>query len=108
MLAPCSQGCSKTRRDPIAKTLSGLTIGSLTLTPEFSSDVTTYAVTTTNATNKVTATPTSADATVECKLGDTEFDSGDTLTWAEGENTVTVKVTGDDGSTTYTVTVTAE
>ena len=78
------------------------------MTPEFSPDVTTYTVTTTNATNKVTATPTSADATVVCKLGSTEFDSGDVLTWAEGENTVTVKVTGDDGSTTYTVTVTAE
>lgn len=78
------------------------------MTPEFASDTTTYAVTTTNATNKVTATPTSAAATVVCKLGDTEFENGSTVTWAEGTNTVTVKVTGDDGSTTYTVTVTAE
>ena len=37
-----------------------------------------------------------------------KIESGDTVTWDTGENEVVVKVTGDDGSNTYTVTVTAE
>ena len=45
---------------------------------------------------------------VECKLGSTVVPNGSALTWAAGSNTVTVKVTAPDGSTTktYTVTVT--
>lgn len=106
MCAARSEGICKARRNPISKNLKGLTIGSLTLTPEFDPAVTTYTVATTNTSNKVTATPESAGATVECKLGSTEFDNGDSVTWEAGTNTVTVKVTGDSGSTTYTVTVT--
>lgn len=78
------------------------------MTPEFAPDVTEYTVTTTNATNKVTATPTSADATVVITANDVEINSGDIVTWTAGENEVVVEVTGDDGTTTYTVTVTAE
>lgn len=69
--------------------------------------MTEYAVTTTNASNKVTATPESADATVVITANDVEIESGDSVTWEEGENEVVVEVTGDDGTTTYTVTVTA-
>jgi hypothetical protein len=69
--------------------------------------VTEYAVTTTNASNKVTATPESADATVVITANDVEIESGDSVTWEEGDNEVVVEVTGDDGTTTYTVTVTA-
>jgi hypothetical protein len=69
--------------------------------------VTEYEVTTTNASNKVTATPESADATVVITANDVEIESGDSVTWEEGENEVVVEVTGDDGTTTYTVTVTA-
>lgn len=69
--------------------------------------MTEYAVTTTNASNKVTATPESADATVVITANDVEIESGDSVTWTEGENEVVVEVTGDDGTTTYTVTVTA-
>lgn len=64
-------------------------------------------MTTTNASNKVTATPESADATVVITANDVEIESGDSVTWEEGENEVVVEVTGDDGTTTYTVTVTA-
>ena len=77
------------------------------MTPEFDPDVTEYTVTTTNASNKVTATPTSADATVEITVNDVELENGASATWEEGTNEVEIKVTGDDGSTTYTVTVTA-
>ena len=64
-------------------------------------------MTTSNATNKVTATATDPAATVVCKLGDTEFENGTVVTWAEGENTVTITVTGET-TNTYTVVVTAE
>ena len=56
----------------------------------------------------MTATPESADATVVITANDVEIESGDSVTWEEGENEVVVEVTGDDGTTTYTVTVTAE
>ena len=103
-----SEGIRKARCNPISKSLKGLTIGSLTLTPEFDPEETDYIVSTPNATNKVTATPESADATVVITVNDTEIESGDVVTWDSGDNEVVVKVTGDDGTTTYTVTVTAE
>lgn len=86
--------------------LSGLTIGALTLTPSFDSDVTEYEATTTAATNKITATPDDENATVEILVGETEIDNGDSATWETGENTVTITVTNGDEAETYTVTVT--
>lgn len=91
---------------PVANTLSALTIGSLTLTPTFDSATTTYTAATTNATDTVTATPTSSGATMVIKVGDTTIQNESAATWAAGQNTLTVKVTGDDGDKTYTVTVT--
>ena len=108
MRSACSEGIRKARCNPISQRLKGLTIGALTLTPEFDPDETDYIVTTTNATNKVSATPESADATVVITVNDTEIESGDVVTWDSGDNEVVVEVTGDDGTTTYTVTVTAE
>lgn len=92
---------------PVAQpTLSSLAIGSLTLTPSFSADVTEYSATTENATNTVTAVPTSQDAVVTITVNDQEIESGTAATWDEGENTVAVSVTVASGSRTYTVTVT--
>ena len=108
MRSACCRSFHKARCNPISKSLKGLTIGSLTLTPAFDPDVTEYEVTTTNASNKVTATPESAEAEVTITANDVEIESGDSVTWDEGENEVVVEVTGDDGTTTYTVTVTAE
>lgn len=87
-------------------TLSALTLGSLTLSPEFSSDKTEYTATTSNSTNTITAVPTDSNATVEIKNGDTVITSGSSATWSEGSNTVTVKVTNGSAVKTYTVTVT--
>lgn len=56
----------------------------------------------------VTATPADENATVEISLGVTPLDSGDSATWDEGENTLTITVTNGSASTTYTVTVTKE
>ena len=88
--------------------LSGLTIGALTLTPVFNADTTAYTVTTSAATNKITATPEDEDATVEILVGETEIDSGASATWSAGENTVTITVTNGDATKVYTVTVTKE
>ena len=67
-----------------------------------------YTATTTNATNKVTATPTDETATVEILLGETEIENGESATWEEGENVLTITVSGNAPDTVYTVTVTAE
>ena len=64
-----------------------------------------YTATTTNATNKVTATPTEPNDEVVIMLGETEIENGTSATWEVGENELTITV---DGETTYTVTVTKE
>lgn len=89
-------------------TLSSLKIGAKALTPAFDPATTSYTAATTDATNTVTATPADAGAEVEVKIGDTVIANGSAATWAAGENTLTVTVTAEDGSTTktYTVTVT--
>ena len=78
------------------------------LTPTFSSSVFEYTATTENATNKITATPTDTAATVEILVGETEVENGESATWSEGENVVTITVSGGAPDTVYTVTVTAE
>lgn len=80
----------------------------MSLSPTFDADTTEYTVTTSNAQNKVTATPADEDATVEISLGITPLENGTSAQWATGENTLTVKVTNGTSVTTYTVTVTKE
>ena len=77
---------------PLDASLSGLTIGSLTLTPTFDSDVTEYSAETSNNTNTITAVATEEDATITIKVGETKVDNGDPATWADGANTVTITV----------------
>ena len=88
--------------------LASLKIGALTLSPTFAAGTTSYTATTTNASNVVKAVPAQADAEILVKLGDNAVPNGSPVTWASGSNTLTVKVTAADGSTTktYTVTVT--
>lgn len=86
--------------------LSGLTIGALSLTPEFDPDVTEYTATTTNATNTITATPEDEGATVTILNGETPVDNGSAATWTEGANTLTVTVKNGTAQKVYTVTVT--
>ena len=86
--------------------LSSLTIGALSLTPAFDSGVTAYAVSTSNATNKVTAVAEDPDATIQILNGETEIETGSSATWAAGVNTLTVKVTKGSATKTYTVIVT--
>ena len=66
-----------------------------------------YTAETSNATNKVTATPTDPAAEIEIILGEsTEIENGSSATWETGENTLTITVTGGAPATVYTVTVT--
>jgi len=90
-----------------APKLSALAIGSLTLTPAFDADTTTYAATTTNTSDAVTFTA-PLGVTVAATANGASIASGDSVTWNEGANTVTVTLTGATASTTYTVTVTKE
>ena len=86
-------------------TLTALSIGALTLSPTFNSAVTEYTASTSNATNAVSATA-SSGATATIKANGTTIDSGDSVSWNTGTNTVVVVVTQDTVSKTYTVTVT--
>ena len=83
-------------------------IGSLNLTPGFTSGNVTYTATTSAASNTITATPANAGAKVKVEVGGKEIENGKPATWSDGSNTVTITVTAADGETvkTYTVTVT--
>lgn len=87
-------------------TLSSLTIGSLTLSPAFDADTTTYTAATTNATNKVTAVAADSKAVITITNNGTAVTNDSNVTWAAGTNTLVVKVVNGSESTTYTVTVT--
>ena len=73
-------------------TLSSLSIAEGAITPEFSKDVKEYAITVPNEVTKlnITATPTDSKATVIV----TEYEE-----LKEGENTITISVTAEDGTT---------
>lgn len=94
--------------------LADLRIGGLTLSPAFASKTTTYTAATTNTTNTVMAIPADANATIEITNQGPSDDeaspviNGRAVTWKDGANTLTVKVTAQNGtaSQTYTVTVT--
>lgn len=87
-------------------TLSALTIGELTLDPTFDPSTTTYTTSTTNATNKITATPADEKSTVSITVNETVVANGSAPAWDEGDNTVVVTVTNGTYNTLYTVIVT--
>ena len=89
-----------------------MTIGELTLSPTFDSEVLEYTVTTSNATNKVTATTDDPSAIIAIVLTNSEeaegvtVTNGTAVTWASGENILTITVTDGASETVYEVTVT--
>ena len=90
---------------PEAK-LSGITVGALTLTPTFDADVTEYAVATTNASNKVTATA-AEGLEIALDLDGTAIENESSPSWELGDNVLTITVTNEIGdSEDYVVTVT--
>lgn len=88
--------------------LATLTLGSLTLSPSFDPDVTTYTVATSNASNAITATGAdSAVATIT--VNGSAHTSGASATWQAGSNTVVVTATKAGCTpTAYVITVTKE
>ena len=88
--------------------LADLKVGALKLSPEFAAATLTYAVTTQNASNTITAVPASSTAEIEITVGDVKVTNGAAANWSEGTNTVTVKVTDGEQTKSYKVTVTKE
>jgi len=100
-----------TRAASTIATLSGLTLGTGTLSPTFAAATTSYTASVPNATTSVTVAPTVTDATATIKVNGTPVASGTasgSIALAVGTNAISTIVTAQDGSTTktYTVTVT--
>lgn len=68
--------------------------------------MTEYTATTTNATNKITATPEDENAIVTIESDDATIAADGTATWAAGDNVVTITVTNGGLEKVYTATVT--
>ena len=79
--------------------LSSLSLGDVTLTPAFAADTTAYSASVANSVESVTVTATAADSKASVSgTGEHSLDVG--------RNTITVKVTAEDGTTKdYTITV---
>lgn len=89
-----------------AATLSDLKVGGYTLTPKFDSAETEYTLTTSDASNAVTAIPTDAAAVIEMTCNDEAVANGSRITWNAGENVVEITVTNGTNTNTYKITVT--
>lgn len=88
--------------------LSGLTVGSMTLSPAFDSNVLSYSANATAATAAVTATPEIAGAQVAVSYNGANIKNGGTVTWlADGKaHPLTVTVKNGNEVMVYTVNVT--
>ena len=92
--------------DAGAAKLSALSVGSLTLNPAFAAGTTSYSVTTSNASDTVSATAANG-ATAAIKVNGSNHTSGSAATWNSGTNTVQV-IVSKTGLTTTTYTITDE
>lgn len=91
--------------------LSGLAISQGTLTPTFASGTTSYTASVSNSVTSLTVTPTTSNSNATVTVNGTTVTSGSasgSIALAVGDNTITTRVTAQDGSTTkdYTITVT--
>lgn len=90
-------------------TLSDLKVGGYTLTPEFDAATMEYTVTTSYASNTVTAIPTDAAAEITMTCNEVVVANGSRITWdAAADNTVEITVTNGVNTNTYKITVTKE
>lgn len=94
--------------------LASLSLGKIKLNQAFAASTLTYTASTTDATNTINAVPADAGATIEItNTHDTDqtdsYNNGAAIQWANGSNTVKIKVTAANGTATqtYQVTVTA-
>ena len=91
-------------------TLSGLVLSAGTLSPIFATEIAAYTASVPNVTSSITVTHMVTDATATVKVNGVSVVSGvasGAITLTVGNNTITVLVTAQDGTTisTYTVTV---
>lgn len=93
------------KANPKDAELSSLKIGSANLFPKFDQKTKEYMVNTANATSKIEAAPLNDKATVTIKNGETEVKNGESATWVDGENKLTVLVSFAGVESEYTVTV---
>lgn len=88
--------------------LSALSIGNKTLTPAFDPEILAYTLSTEDASDILTLDVFPDDSIVTVTLGeDVLEDYAEGITWADGENTLTIALEKGDLSTEYVVTVTA-
>src|SRR5574344_921131 len=88
--------------------LSALSIGNKTLTPAFDPEILAYTLSTEDASDILTLDVFPDDSIVTVTLGETVLeDYAEGITWADGENTLTIALEKGDLSTEYVVTVTA-
>jgi len=92
-------------------TLSALALSSGTLSPGFSTGISSYAVSVGNAVSTITITPTRSQADANIAVNGTSVTSGTAsgaINLSVGANTINIVVTDQNGNTqqTYTVTVT--
>ena len=86
--------------------LTALTVGTAQLSPAFNKDTLNYSVEVDAAKAKVTATAQRSEAVIEIKNGATAVTNGREVTFAEGNNVLTFKVTnGNAVARTYSITV---
>ena len=89
-------------------TLSGLTLSSGTMSPDFAAGTSAYSTSVPNTTNSITVTPTVTDAAATTTVKGTGVASGTAsgpVPLTVGSNLVTVLVTAQDGTTTLTYTI---
>lgn len=67
-----------------------------------------YTATTTNDTDKITATATDPEAVILIEVNEEELENEGSAEWVEGDNAVVITVTNGEEETVYTVTVTKE
>ncbi len=89
--------------------LSDLSVSGVTLEPTFSADTTSYTASVANSVTSTTVTATTNDAAASVLITPTDADAnraGDQVNLDVGSNTISVKVTAEDGTTTQTYTMT--
>lgn len=86
--------------------LDSLTIGSLTLSPEFSSDRVNYTAESTVSSAAVSADASDSSAAIAITVNGNSIANEGTATFVAGENTIAITVSKGSSSKTYTVKVT--
>ena len=88
--------------------LTSLAIGTNTLFPTFKKEVREYMVNTNKASSKIDVKTANEKATLEIKNGDTVIKNGESATWTDGENKLTITVGYAGIESVYTVIVNKE